>query len=183
MAKCLRCGARARWLSDLCAACARARRQPSAWTEIQRRRTLDPCVDAGLRIVEEVHAAFPALVSTQEALPHEAVEFVITWPAQEGLRFWMALSLHGDSLVLNAGTGFTAEWFPCDRAEVATQCAAAVRGLLSGQYRIRERVRGGKVVGATLEQPQGGLWEAVYNSAVLHWPWPRAVENRILQNR
>jgi hypothetical protein len=88
-----------------------------------------------------------------------------------------------DELHLNAGEHFCAEWFPCDDAEVFQRYLEAVRGVLSGRFRIMERFVFGKAVEAQLQRPSAGaLWQTVATSSNLGIliPWKRRC--RIVKN-
>src|ERR1035437_233930 len=93
-----------------------------------------------MRVVETIRKEFPNLQSELD-LKHQHVEAMLTLPAQAGLKFEVSINLqNGDEFHLNAGS-FWCEWFPCREQEVCDRFIEAVRGLLSGSYRIVEHLR------------------------------------------
>jgi hypothetical protein len=87
---------------------------------------------------------------------------------------------NGDELHLNASS-FWCEWFPRRKQEVCDRFTEAVRGLLSGSYRIVEHLRNGKAVKAK-QCPDARGWrkEAVWSKVSFSFPWGKQMQ--ILQN-
>ena len=105
-----------------------------------------------MRVLETIRKEFPNLQS-EWILEHRHVEAMFTLPAQRGLKFEVSINLqNGDELHLNAGS-FWCEWFPCCEQKVRDRFTDAVRGLLSGSYRIVEHLRSNKAVKAELQRP------------------------------
>jgi hypothetical protein len=135
-----------------------------------------------MQVVEVIRKEFPNL-HTELALEHPHVEVMLTIPAQTGLKFEVSINLQNcDELHLNAGS-FWCEWFPCRKQEVCDQFIDALRGLLSGSYRIIEHFRRGKAVKAELQRPENGNWQnvAVWSKVSFSLPWGKSTQ--ILQNR
>ena len=87
------------------------------------------------------------------------------------------------SFTLSVNGVFWVEWFPCTKPEVARAYAEAVKGLLSGQFRIVEFLQGGRPVKAILQRPTGEGWAVVARWSELHLPLPWGRTQRVLQNR
>jgi hypothetical protein len=107
-------------------------------------------------------------------LQHPHVDVSLDIPVQDGLPFEVSLNLQFDELHLNAGRHFWVEWFPCNLTARVEDFLDAVRGLLSGRYRIRERHVGRFAASATLERPENGRWIAAaqwsdFWTAILPW--------------
>ena len=60
-------------------------------------------------------------------------------PSQPGLLFNVSINLQQDELYLDVGARWL-EWFPCTDADVVAKFREAVRGVLSGTFRIVERL-------------------------------------------
>jgi hypothetical protein len=116
-------------------------------------------LDAVATIFREVQRSFPHLRMLLE-LDHPHVDISMDIPEQEGLRFTVNLNLQGDELHMSAG-GFWLEWFPCTDESVVRHFLEAVRGILSGRFRILQYSRWGRVIGAELQQPRDGDWETI----------------------
>jgi len=113
-----------------------------------------------MQVVETIRNEFPNLQS-ELALEHPQVEAMFTLPAQAGLKFEVSINLQNcDEFHLNAGS-FWCEWFPCSEQEVCDRFVNAVRGLLSGSYRIVEHHQFGSAVKAELQRPESGKWRNV----------------------
>ena len=137
--------------------------------------------DTIVELFSRIRADYPQLHMSLQ-LHHPHVDLLVECPPQAGMRFPLSINLQGDELHLNVGEVFWVEWFPCDRPVVRAEFEAAVRGLLSGEYRVVEFLRDGRPIKAELQRPSGTGWECVCTSATMHFPWPRLTETRILQN-
>lgn len=101
--------------------------------------------------------------------PHVDAEAVLF--AQPGLDFAVELDLQTDDLHLGVSR-FWFEWFP----------RAALRGILSGEYRIRESFVFHSFVAARLQRPDGAGWKAVATHANLRAFLPLPRSHRIVRN-
>jgi hypothetical protein len=107
-----------------------------------------------------IRAEFPdlALSRTEQA---EQVDAAVDIPVQPSLSFAMHINLQGDELHLNVGKGFWVEWFPCGDRQVFNDFVDAVRGLISGEYRIVESLARGRITSARLQAPVGDRWKTL----------------------
>jgi len=133
-----------------------------------------------MQVVEMIKKEFPNL-RYELTLEHPHCEALLTLLPQPGLKFEVSLNLQSDELHLNVGS-FWCEWFPCRKQEVCDRFMDAVRGLLSGTYRIVEYSRGNNTVKAELQRPVADKWERVKWWAKLHIPIPWRTSARILRN-
>jgi len=131
-------------------------------------------------LFERFQRGFPQLKMTLDH-EHPQVDLNLDIPEQPGLIFAMNLNLQGDELHLHAGA-FWLEWFPCSRLEIVEAYWDAVKGLLSGAYRIIEYRRGKHTVRAELQCPKGPEWRTIGTWSTLDlWFWlPKS--SRVLQN-
>ena len=135
---------------------------------------------AVIRLFEDIRSAFPSLSMRLDQNPPN-VDINVDIPQQTGLAFDMSLNLQGDELHLNAGA-FHMEWFSCTRPDVVEAYREAVHGLLRGEYRIRERYRGGIPIKAELQRPNGRRWLTIATWHGWAWPFPRRAFEKVLQN-
>jgi hypothetical protein len=104
-------------------------------------------------------------------------------PLQPGASVPISINLqNADELHLNIGEHFWAEWFPCGEDEVFHRYCEALRGWLSGRYRIVESYVGGKAVSAYLQEPAAESWKDVasWRNVAGCLPFPR--RKRIVRN-
>jgi hypothetical protein len=127
-----------------------------------------------------IQSAFPALAMQLER-SHPEVELLLEIPKQPGLSFGVSLNLQGDELHLNAGS-FWLEWFPCTKHEVREAFTEAAFGLLSGQLRILEHVRGRRAFKAYLQRPTPQGWQTIGTSGWGFSFFPWRATTRVLQN-
>jgi hypothetical protein len=131
---------------------------------------------------EKIRAAFPYLTMTID-LHHPHVDINVDIKKQTGLDFDVNLNLQNiDELHLSAGS-FWVEWFPCDEPQKVEDYLSAVKGLLSGEYRIREHRRGDKVFKAELQRPVNTNWETIATWSRLRWPSFRKKTFNMVQNK
>ena len=108
--------------------------------------------DIAIELFDRIREAFPSLAMNLDPDPGDVVELSLDIPAQDGLDFWIGLNLQNeDELHLSAGE-LWASWFPCDDEPVREKYYLAVTGLLSGQNRIVEHMRGKRCVKAELQE-------------------------------
>jgi len=136
--------------------------------------------DKMLEVFLRIRDAFPDLTMHFDVEPAQ-VDIYVAIPEQQGLAFPVDLNLQGDELHLSAGE-FWQEWFPCTQPEVVEQYVAAVSGLLSGEDRIVEHLRGTKVLKAELQRPNAAEWETIARWSRAHMPFFGPTSTRIKQN-
>ena len=134
-------------------------------------------------VIAIVRSEFPHLrIDVAENHPH--VEALVEIPSQPGLDFDVCINLQNcDEFHLNAGEHFWVEWFPCNDPEVFQRYVEAVRGVLSGRFRIVEFFVFGRAIKAQLQRPsENGAWEtiATWGNLGSLIPWKR--ERRIVTN-
>ena len=115
------------------------------------------CYKSGLEALNKFRSIFPALeMELNEQDPN--VDIMLTIPEQKGLDFTVYLNLQNiDELHLSVGDLWMC-WFPCTDPENCEDYINTVKGLISGEYRILETLRGNKVVKAQLQIPMNGEW-------------------------
>jgi hypothetical protein len=131
---------------------------------------------------ERIRAGFPSLTMNLDLHPAH-VELAMDIPVQPGLSFKVWLDFqNGDELTLSASR-FWYEWFPCTDQKIVDKYLEAVCGLLSGQFRILEHWRGGRVVKAQLQSTRDDKWKSIATSTNISGivPWP-SKKLRIVQN-
>lgn len=115
----------------------------------------------------------------KEEFPHFSMEFdespkytevELTIPVQDGLDFEIGLNLQNvDELHLNVDD-FWGEWFPCTDSKITESFLQAVRGLLSGEYRIVVLSKSEKSYKRTLQSHVESSWKTEYTQTSMHWP-------------
>ena len=118
---------------------------------------------------------------TVERHPNDQVEISIELPVQPGLKHkvWLALQ-NNDELHFSVGH-FWLEWFPCTKAAKVDAYVEAVRGFLSGRYRVLEHERKGKCLKAELQAPTLQGWETVGTWSKLRAPSFAEVQFNIIR--
>ncbi|UZJ43825.1 hypothetical protein OOT55_14330 [Marinimicrobium sp. C6131] len=120
-------------------------------------------------IFETLKSEFPHLYMEIEEAP-EYTEIELTIPAQDGLDHEVALNLQNiDELHFNVDD-FWGEWFPCTDSKIAEGFLQAVRGFLSGRYRVVVYSRKGKSYKRLLQSPVEDSWNTEYTHTSVHWP-------------
>ncbi len=112
---------------------------------------------------------------------HSQVEMMLEFPEQDRLSFAVPLYLTDDILNFTARR-LWAEYFPCTEQKVIDNYAEDVVGLLSGEYRIIEFLRGDKVVKSYLEKPTDKGWSRAYSHSTLGIFRPWGMTRRLVQN-
>ncbi|MDF7802116.1 hypothetical protein P4C99_21775 [Pontiellaceae bacterium B1224] len=138
--------------------------------------------EVALRVFREIEHSFPCLEMQIDKEP-EHVDISVEIPKQDGLSFNVSLNLQNvDELHLNVGEHFWVEWFPCTEKQKEEDYINAVKGVLSGDYRIKEFYRGNKTVQAQLQKPNGNDWETITGWSKFHFPYPFTQTTKILKN-
>ena len=133
-----------------------------------------------VQLLNEIRNTFPHLEMKMEC-NHSDVDLNLDISEQDGLRFKVNINLQGDELHLSAGH-FWLEWFPCNDVRIVEAFREAVRGLLSGEFRILEYYRGRRAVKAELQRPSGGGWKTIGTWSTLSLPFPCYVTTKELRN-
>lgn len=129
-----------------------------------------------------IRDAFPALEMTIDP-HHQHVDINMDIKKQPGLDFDVNLNLQNvDELHLSAGSLWI-EWFPCSDQKKVDGYLSAVKGLLSGKYRILEHRLGNKAIAAELQRPTDSGWETIASRAKLRLPSFRKRATSVLQNK
>ena len=118
-----------------------------------------------VRAFQSLQAEFPSVEMWLVPEPAD-VDVMLDIPRQPGLSFPINLNLQGDELQLSAGSYFHVEWFPCTDPKRQAGFFDAVRGLISGRYRIVEYHRGTEVDKAVLQRPSDKGWKTFAT-----WGW------------
>jgi len=111
------------------------------------------------------------------------VEVDMDIPTQPGLAFDVNLNLQNDDELHLCAGSLWVEWFPCVKPEVEEAFLDAVRGVLSGRYRIVETLRGDRAILAKLQRPEADDWVTIATWSTLHLPIPWRKTTRVLRNR
>lgn len=112
-------------------------------------------------VIEELRRSFPSFKIEVQDPPSEGLEVEVDIPVQPGLLFGVGLSLQNDDELYLAAAGLCVSWYPCTDSVVAEGYLEAVRGLLSGEFRIAQHRRADRLVGAELQRPSATGWETV----------------------
>lgn len=138
-------------------------------------------------VIEELRGSFPSFKIDVQDPPSEGLEMEVDIPAQPGLVFDVGLNLQNDDELHLTAAGLWVSWFPCTDPVVTEEYLEAVRGLLSGEFRIAQHRSADRIVGAELQRPIATGWETVTRCAYAPpisgvW-WPFSKESlTIVQN-
>lgn len=125
--------------------------------------------DIAKSVFETLQREFPHLSMEIEESP-AFTEIELTIPAQDGLDYQVGLNLQNMDELHLCVDDFWGQWFPCTDARVAESFLQAVRGFVSGKYRIEVYSRNGKSYKHILQSPSGGSWNTEYTHTTVHWP-------------
>jgi hypothetical protein len=168
--------------------------QPTGSVGAHPPRVIRPVRRTGLNSKMDIQDASEVFNHIRAALPHLRIEPYlangnvdagIEVPVQGQLRFVVYLYLTGDELNLTAGKGFWLEWFPATDPQVIAEYREVAVGLLSGEYRVVEHLRGNRLVKGQLQRPDGRGWQTVGTWRDLRsWrPWGAKVTNVLQASR
>jgi len=132
-------------------------------------------------VVAMVRQEFPHL-EMKVSREHRVVDAYAFLPSQPGLDFDVHLDLQGDALSMCV-VGLWAEMFPCGKPRIFDSIMLAVRGVLSGKYRIRKSYAGSHVTAIQLERPENGRWIPVATDYKWGWLIPMRRTHKFVQNR
>ena len=141
---------------------------------------MDENMAMAIELFKRIQDDFPNLTMRLDMKPIN-VDMGLEIPEQNGLLVPVNLSLQSDELHMNAGS-FCLEWFPCQEEFIQKTFLGAVRGFLSGRFRILEHCRGNRVVKAELQEPKGDGWKTIGTWSTVHMPWPFRRTTRTIQN-
>jgi hypothetical protein len=116
--------------------------------------------------------------------PGEGYAAVAKILKQPGLDFEVEINLQNCDELHLCASSFWVEWFPCGDEAVFMRFMDALRGLISGKYRIRESSIFGHVIKAELQKlDESGQWKTITSSLNLKafLPWKRTIRN--IQNQ
>ena len=136
---------------------------------------------------EQILAIFQEIADLNKNLKNELalnpphVDLEMNFPKQEGLKFNININLQGDELHLNA-SNLWIEWFPCDDEKIKKEFIESVSGLLSGEYRMVEYLRGEKPIKTKLQKPENNQWKTIGIWSKLHFPISWKIDKRVVQN-
>jgi hypothetical protein len=133
-------------------------------------------VEIALSAFESIKNRFPTLTMSLDREPSN-MDVAMYIPVQPGLSFKLVLNLQKRNelhLVVSASL-YQWFWYPSSNPEQVERYVEAVSGLLSGEFRIVEHWRGGRVVKAQLQRPDGSGWKTIATDmdALAIIPWPR----------
>ena len=134
------------------------------------------------RVIAMVRQEFPHLAMEVSRGEHHSMEASADLAQQPGLDFDVHIDLQADALNLCVA-GLWVEMFPCSKSEVFEPFMGAVRGVLSGEYRIRKSYVGSHLSATQLERPENERWIPVATDFKWSWLIPRRRTHQIVQNR
>ena len=124
-------------------------------------------LDIASKLFNDIQQSFPALIFTKEENPH--VDLSVTIPKQEGVLYETWLGLQNNDELSFGVRSFQLEWFPCTDKTNQDSFVEAVKGFLSGNYRILEHWKGNKCYKAELQKPIDHGWKTIGRWGILIW--------------
>jgi len=138
-------------------------------------------LDQAKEAFEEIQSSFPRL-NMDMNYNQRYLDLAMDIPKQSGLDFDVSLNLQDDELHISA-SGFWGSYFPMKDPIVITAYLEAVKGILSGEYRILQSMKNGMVITSFLQRPNEGSWETIFTDRrKWKWPWIK-YEQRIIKNK
>jgi len=132
--------------------------------------------EIALSTFERLREKFPVLSMNLDPHPSN-MDVAMYIPAQPGLSVKVLLILQNrnELHLVVSGSLYQWFWYPCSNPEQVERYVEAVSGLLSGEFRIVEHWRGGRVVKEQLQRPDGSGWKTIATDidALAIIPWPR----------
>lgn len=135
------------------------------------------------RLFSAVQADFAGLQGRISEDPIPQIQLELLFDVQPDLIFSVAAMLQGDELCLSVGEHSFGEWFPCTDAGVVEQYRRCLIGVLSGEIRLIEFSRNGRVFKAQLQKCSSGTWRSTATWMRLRWPSLRSAEIHVRRNR
>jgi TATA-box binding protein (TBP) (component of TFIID and TFIIIB) len=111
-----------------------------------------------------------------EELSDNNVDLSFNIPKQQGLDFDINLNLQTDELHMSTEF-FSGSWFPIKHPEVISLFIDAVKGLITGDYRILQYWNGNKLLKSYLQKPADKDWKTICkaNNSIT-FPWTNLTE-------
>lgn len=138
--------------------------------------------ERAIALFEQLQDEFSGLQMELD-LASEHVELNMDIPEQPGLVFELNVNLQNEDELHLSAASLWLQWFPADEPAQEAEFLQSVRGLLLGEYRIVETLRGARPVRAELQKPKGTGWETVGSSWKAHLPIPWRTSRRVVQNQ
>ncbi len=140
------------------------------------------CYNIAEKTFKRIRGQFTDLKMTID-YNYKNVDLSMDIPKQDGLDFDINLNLQNDD-ELHISTSFIwCQLFPADSQELVGAFTDAVQGLITGDYRILQFIKDGKVYKSFLQRPENNGWVTVYRHIhKLAFPWTR-LEKNIIQNK
>lgn len=126
-------------------------------------------VEIAKSVFETLRSEFSYLSMELNESP-KYTDIELTIPVQGGLDYEVILNLQNMDELHFTVDDFWGEWFPCTDPKIVERFLQAVRGFLSGKYRIAVYSRKGKSYKRLLQSPVEGSWKTEYTHTSLHWP-------------
>ena len=137
-------------------------------------------VELASEAFESLQKLFPDLTMTIDRNPRH-VDLGMDILKQPGLDFDIYLNLQNEDELHISTHDIWCEWFPISD-NVVTDYIDAVKGLITGEYRILKFARAGTVYKAFLQKQTGDRWVTVFRDLKkFRFPWTR-LETQIIRN-
>ena len=131
--------------------------------------------------INNIKATFPNL-ATIDDLDNKNVDLSVNIPRQAHLDFDINLNLQTDELFISTEY-FWGSWFSIKDSEVVDLYLEAVKGLITGDYRIVQYWNNNKLYKSHLQKPVGQTWETVYTAREKTiFPWTKLTE-KVIRNK
>jgi hypothetical protein len=137
-------------------------------------------IELATKTFEKIQNLFPKLTMTIDRNP-EHVELSMDILKQQGLDFDIYLNLQNEDELHISTKDIWCEWFPLTH-EVIEEYVDAVKGLITGEYRILKFSKAGTDYKSLLQKPINNEWKTVFRDITkFSFPWTR-LERKIIQN-
>jgi hypothetical protein len=138
------------------------------------------------KIAEEafrnIQRLFPNLTMTMDYNDKD-VDLSMDIPKQDGIDFDINVNLQNEDELHISTDYIWCQFFSAESPELVETFTHAVQGLISGDYRILQFVKNGKVYKSFLQRPENNEWETIYRHIhKISFPWTR-LEQNIIQNK
>ncbi len=131
---------------------------------------------------KEIQGLFPDLIMNINYNDKNVV-LSMNIPKQDGLDFDIYLNLQNEDELHISTSYIWCRLFPADSPELAETFISAVKGLITGNYRILQFIRKGKVYKSFLQQQRNNDWITIYKQInKFVFPWTRLVQI-VIQNK
>jgi hypothetical protein len=137
-------------------------------------------IELAIQTFEKIQSLFPSLIMTVDRNP-EHVDVSMDILKQPGLDFNIYLNLQNEDEFHISTPDIWCEWFPAD-PQIAEEYVKAVKGLITGEYRILKFTRNGTAYKAILEAENNGQWETIFSDInKFKFPWTK-LKTQIIKN-